>query len=105
MVLVQKIHEHVIWFSNLRVLISFKSDHILGSMRATDYSLMSDLVLTAHVNVPFRLCVFKNRHIHLTLHKHTLDQIWSEYGIVDDGWRGAVQLTESEWMRTHLTWL
>jgi hypothetical protein len=32
-----------------------------------------------------------------------LDQIFDDYTVIDDGWRGGVEISESDWVRHQLS--
>lgn len=63
------------------------------------------LVFCTHTTIPYRLCVVKNRSPDLKCLKDKLDQIWATYEVVDDGWRGSVQVSESDWITMQLSWM
>ena len=65
-------------------------------------TMWASVVLSRHPYHHDRLCVIKNRCDTLGEHQPMLDTVFDEYQILDDGWRGVVQLSESELVRWSL---
>jgi hypothetical protein len=103
-VIIRKVNDGLFWLPEFKVLICLNSGVNLGTYGYSDLRLLSDLVLSCHTSVPRRLCVHRNRSPSLHEHVTVLDQIWQEYEIIDDGWRGAVQVSESDWLLMRLSW-
>lgn len=98
----QKIRDHVIWYEHAQVLVLFKP--AWNSFSHKTICEHAHLILVAHTTIPHRLCVVKNREIKLDDQSHRLKDIFTDYQIVDDGWRGAIQLSQAEWVHHMLTW-
>jgi hypothetical protein len=93
------------WYPQSRIMIVWStiSRHKLMSISANNYMTEASLGLCAHANRPRMLCVIKNRYIDIRPHQYMLDQIFDDYTIIDDGWRGGVEISESDWVRHQLS--
>jgi hypothetical protein len=98
-----KIHDRVIQHDASRIMIMFYPHW--GRMSHLQVFEQAHAVFCTHTTIPHRMCIVKNRSADLTSLKDKLDEIWSSYLIVDDGWRGSVQVTESDWITMQLTWM
>lgn len=101
--MIEKIHDHVLWFPAPRVLVAFCAYHNVPHVN--DIRYLADLILCASVHEHDKFHVHKNRHISLEFQVPRLNQVWQNYQIMDDGWRGAVKVDQAELLQMRLTWL
>lgn len=100
--MVKKIQDHVIWYDHAQSLVMYTSAWTSYSHKTICEH--AHLILVAHSTIPYRLCVVKNRAITLCEQAHRLKDIFTDYQVVDDGWRGAIQLSQAEWVHHMLMW-
>lgn len=98
----QKINTYSLWCPDHRVLLCLGTHW--WDPQHVDHCIESQLVLTGHLNQARVMCVKRNRKPDLLSHTDALKQIWSDYQILDDGWRGAIRVSESDWIHMHMTW-
>lgn len=95
MAAVQLINPDSFWYGEQGLLIMWRrvSRYSLALNKETQ---LASLVLARHADIDNQLYVIKNRMINLSENKHILDQVLDEYEILDDGWRGIIQLSDGE---------
>ena len=91
------------WYPQSRIMIVWStiSRHKLLSI-SRNYMQEASLGLCAHANRSRVLCVIKNRYADISPHAPMLDLLFDEYSVIDDGWRGSVEISDSDWIRHQL---
>lgn len=97
----QLIDKDIFWFEEPRMMLMWRvmTNSNIGT---SVFCLRASLVLARHAQCYNQLCVIKNRGVTLSEHQPLLDTVFDSYQIVDDGWRGLVQLDDSELVKWSL---
>ena len=91
----------VVWFKELKVLVFLKPTPAYNQL-PRDLMQQSVLILQPHPQIPCAFQVAKNRYLDLVEHTAALDQIFDDYRINNQVWRGDVIVSKADWCRLAL---